>query len=181
MALAALLLSLERVAYALVCHDPAAFRRWCSRPPVSRLGSPVDVVAWLFGGFKLLQLSVFAGWHLWYGDGSLLPHSREPWVLGSGALLVVLGQALNLSVFRRLGKAGVFYGNRLGGGAPWCTAFPFTWFDHPQYVGTVLAIWGLFVLFRFPAPDWIVLPVIETVYYALGAWAEHERPSREPA
>jgi hypothetical protein len=43
---------------------------------------------------------------------------------------------------------------------------------HPQYVGTVLAIWGLFLAVRFPHDDWYVLPVLETVYYAAGAYFE---------
>jgi methylene-fatty-acyl-phospholipid synthase len=89
--------------------------------------------------------------------------------MAGAALLVIVGQALNVSVFYRLGSEGVFYGRRFGRPVSWIRAFPFSWTDHPQYVGTVLTIWGVFLFMRFPNPDWIVLPALETVYYALGA------------
>jgi protein-S-isoprenylcysteine O-methyltransferase Ste14 len=93
-------------------------------------------------------------------------------VLLVGAALVVLGQSLNLMVFARLGRVGVFYGNRLGHHVRWCQGFPFSWIRHPQCVGTVLAIWGLFVLLRYPAPDWAALPLLETLYYTIGSCLE---------
>jgi methylene-fatty-acyl-phospholipid synthase len=55
---------------------------------------------------------------------------------------------------------------------PWCRAFPFSVLQHPQYVGTVLSIWGFFLVMRFPHDDWYLLPIVETVYYALGAYFE---------
>ena len=80
-----------------------------------------------------------------------------------------------MSVFNRLGKVGVFYGNQVRATTvSWCRRFPFTWFEHPQYVGTVLAIWGFFFLMRFPAPDWILVPLLESVYYAAGARLERD-------
>ena len=96
-----------------------------------------------------------------------------------GAALVLAGQVLNLSVFVVLGRSGVFYGNRLGQPVPWCEGFPFSWIRHPQYVGTVLTIWGIFVITRYPAPDWPVLPLLETVYYALGSLLE-QAPAAAP-
>jgi len=53
-----------------------------------------------------------------------------------------------------------------------CRAFPFSLLSHPQYVGTVLTIWGAFLLLRFPHDDWYALPVLETIYYTAGAWFE---------
>jgi len=47
---------------------------------------------------------------------------------------------------------------------PWCGAFPFSIVAHPQYVGTVLTIWGVFLILRFPHGDWLVLPALETLY-----------------
>lgn len=168
----AALLSLERLTYAAVWRAPNAFRRWSERH--GRDGSAIDTLAILFGGFKLLQVLVFIAWCLAQNNGSLKPYSSDLRVLLAGALLVVAGQALNLSVFRVLGKVGVFYGNRLGHYVPWRQTFPFTWFDHPQYVGTVLTIWGFFVLMRFPAPDWVFIPVLETIYYIVGAYFERD-------
>lgn len=169
---AALLLSLERLFYVWVSRIPDAFRTWCDHPAVAALGEPVEVLQNLFYGFKALQGVVFFGWCYWQGDGAPWACGGDVAVLGTGVCLVVIGQLLNVSVFYRLGKVGVFYGNRLGYELPWCRAFPFSWLRHPQYVGTVLAIWGLFLAGRFPHDDWYVLPALETVYYAVGAYFE---------
>src|SRR5262245_53735664 len=50
--------------------------------------------------------------------------------------------------------------------------WPFSLLAHPQYVGTVLTIWGLFLALRFPHDDSYALPVIETLYYAAATWLE---------
>jgi phosphatidyl-N-methylethanolamine N-methyltransferase len=50
--------------------------------------------------------------------------------------------------------------------------FPYSVLSHPQYVGAVLTIWGLFLMLRFPAADWYLLPLLETVYYAAGSCLE---------
>jgi methylene-fatty-acyl-phospholipid synthase len=168
----AVLLSLERVTYAAVWRAPNAFRRWAARHV--RNQSPIDTLAMLFVGFKVLQAGVFLAWCLAHGNGELSPYSSDVRVLLGGTLLIAPGQLLNLSVFRALGKTGVFYGNRLGQPVPWKRTFPFTLFEHPQYLGTVLTIWGFFVLMRFPAPDWLFIPVLETVYYAVGTYFERD-------
>lgn len=168
----AALLSLERLCYAWIWRAPEAFCAWCDRPAVAWVGKPVDVVQKLFYGFKVIQGAVFVGWCYVYGQGALWTLSGNAWSLGLGGILIVVGQILNVSVLYRLGKVGVFYGNKLGYETPWCRAFPFTLLQHPQYVGTVLSIWGLFLLMRFPHDDWYLLPLVETVYYALGAYVE---------
>ncbi|MEZ5287974.1 MAG: hypothetical protein R2712_24900 [Vicinamibacterales bacterium] len=81
------------------------------------------------------------------------------------------GQLLNLGVFARPGVTGVFYGNRLGHEVPG-PRLPLHRIPVLQYVGTVLSIWGLFLVLRYPASDWAVLPLLESVYYALGAIVE---------
>ena len=83
-------------------------------------------------GFKVLQAAVFVGWCLIHADGDLRPYSSDVQVLAGGIVLIAAGQLLNLSVFRALGKTGVFYGNRLGQPVPWQRRFPFTWFEHPS-------------------------------------------------
>jgi methylene-fatty-acyl-phospholipid synthase len=70
---------------------------------------------------------------------------------------------------------GVFYGNRFGDDVPWCDSFPFSVTAHPQYVGTVLTIWGLFLATRFPHPDWCILPAVATMFYATSAHLESRR------
>ena len=44
-------------------------------------------------------------------------------------------------------------------------------------MGTVFTIWGVFLLLRFSHDDLYALPVLETVYYAAGAWLEVPRVS----
>lgn len=174
--LAAALLSVERIAYVLIWRNPDGFKRWSRRWTTSGVDGPVGLLAILFAAFKVIQIVVFVAWHLTFGDGTLWPQTRDAKVIAAGALLIGMGQALNVSVFRRLGRVGVFYGNKFGHAVAWCRTFPFTWFEHPQYVGTVLAIWGFFLMMRCPSPDWIVLPLLESVYYAAGA-----RLERDPA
>jgi methylene-fatty-acyl-phospholipid synthase len=171
LAWAAGLLSLERATYVWIARAPDAFRRLCARRPVSRLGEPIAVVEKLFCGFKVLQVAVFLGWCYLHGDGSLMPRAGAL-ALALGAAAIVAGQVLNLGVFYRLGRAGVFYGDRLGYRIPWCRAFPFSWFAHPQYVGTMLTIWGGFLIVRAPHDDWYLLPALETAYYVVGAALE---------
>jgi methylene-fatty-acyl-phospholipid synthase len=64
----------------------------------------------------------------------------------------------------------------------WTQGFPFSLFKHPQYVGTVLSIWGFFLVARYPQDDWWLLPALETIYYGIGAVLEdapHRRPLEE--
>lgn len=167
--IAAALLSLERICYVWVWQAPASFRAVCRHPIGASFGEPVAVLQKLFYCFKGIQVAVFVGWCYLYGHGSLSPLHGDGVALGAGGILIVAGQILNLGVFYRLGTVGVFYGNKLGYEIPWCRAFPFSLLRHPQYVGTVLSIWGFFLARCFPHGDWYVLPMLETVYYVLGA------------
>jgi methylene-fatty-acyl-phospholipid synthase len=165
---AAIVLSIERISYAWIWRQPDAFRTLCAISSVKG-GDPVRVLKLLFYGFKILQGAVFVGWCFAYGEGVLWPLDGSPASLAAGAALVSAGQILNAAVFFRLGTTGVFYGERFGLVTAWCREFPFSLFEHPQYVGTTLSIWGLFLMMRFPHEDWYVLPLLETAYYALGA------------
>ena len=171
-AIAAALLSIERVCYIRVWRRPEEFRAiWRGLAPSDAAASPVDGLRYLFYSFKALQLGVFAWWCWIFGSGSALA-VRSPAALAAGAALTAAGQALNIVVFKRLGRIGVFYGNRFGYSVPWVRQFPFSVLKHPQYAGALLSIWGLFLMMRFPGADWWVLPVLETIYYAIGATIE---------
>ena len=161
---------MERLAYAWIWRHPEEFRAWCDRVTVDGI-RPVDGLRYLFYGFKVLQLAVFAGWCYLHG-GRLVRFDAGAGPIAAGALLIGIGQLLNFAVFYRLGNIGVFYGNRFGHLSLSCRRFPFSIFEHPQYVGAVLSIWGLFLILRFPHEDWIALPLLETAYYYLGARAE---------
>jgi phosphatidyl-N-methylethanolamine N-methyltransferase len=169
----AVVLAIERVAYAAIWQRPDAFARASRR--LAPAIDPVDALSALFAAFKVLQATVFVAWCLVH-SGSLARASDSLAGLVAGGALLAVGQVLNLAVFARLGRVGVFYGSRLGHVVPWCRGFPFSWIRHPQYVGTVLSIWGFFVVMRWPAPDWAAIPLLETAYYLVGGLLEQASP-----
>ena len=57
-------------------------------------------------------------------------------------------QALNIGIYRAIGHEGVYYGFKLGHTIPWHDGFPFNLVPHPQYVGSVLTVWGVVALVR---------------------------------
>jgi phosphatidyl-N-methylethanolamine N-methyltransferase len=171
--IAAILLALERACYIAVWRQPTRFQDAVSGW-MGPAAEPVAALANLFTLFKVIQATVFLGWCLHFGGGRLLPADAAPAVLATGVALIVVGQVLNAAVFVRLGVTGVFYGNRFGHAVRWRYGFPFSWLRHPQYVGTVATIWGIFLALRFPHADWIVLPILETAYYVIGAFLEDD-------
>jgi phosphatidyl-N-methylethanolamine N-methyltransferase len=178
--IAAALLSLERISYIGIARAPRAFSRWCAGPWVARFGDPVAVVQKLFVAFKTLQLLVFVGWCYAHEGASWRSSDQDALVLAVAVVAGGIGQFLVLTVFYRLGRAGVFYGDRLGHDVPWCHGFPFSVLSHPQYVGTVLTIWAFFLATRFPHADWYLLPALETIYHVAGATLERAPTRREP-
>ena len=169
---AACLLAVERIAYVLISRYPERVRAWCAKRGVGPRGEPVRVIRALFVGFKAIQIGVFVTWIHLHGGGTLRTLDSGLLAIAAGSVFIAVGQTLNLGVFLRLGSAGVFYGNRFGHHVTRCRTFPFSVLSHPQYVGTVLSIWGLFMIMRFPHPDWYLLPALETAYYGLGARLE---------
>ena len=175
LAIAAVLLAPERVCYIVIARAPDAFLRLCVRRGWTRWGSPIAVVEWLFYTFKGLQLSVFVAWCAIHAGELPIPSFSDPRVVGLAAALVIAGQLLVVATFYRLGRTGVFFGDQLGYAVRHCREFPFSLLSHPQYVGTLLTIWGGFLLVRFPHDDWYALPVLETIYYFAGMWLEVRR------
>ena len=119
-------------------------RRGPSRGSVT----PVIIVGALFGACKVVQISrvpCLVALRARVGRDLATDLGRDG-ARGGRDVMVVVGQALNFGVFYRLGAIGVFFGDRLGHEVPWCRAFPFSWIAHPQYAGTVLTIWGLFLV-----------------------------------
>jgi len=82
------------------------------------------------------------------------------------------GQALNVSVFHRLGKIGVFYGNKLGYRIPWSRKFPKASPVCWRIADDLGFLLSDALVMRFPYDDWYLLPVLETVYYGFGAYFE---------
>ena len=172
LAIAALLLAPERACYIAIACASDAFLRLCARRRWTRANGPTAVVERLFYLFKGLQLTVFIAWCYVHGGGFPLPVLEDPFVVALAAVLVVAGQTLVVATFYRLGRTGVFFGDQLGYAVRRCHEFPFSLLSHPQYVGTMLTIWGGFLLVRFPHDDWYALPTLETIYYLAGMWLE---------
>jgi methylene-fatty-acyl-phospholipid synthase len=170
--LAAILLSIERIAYIWAWRYPESFREFCERAPGGLLDEPITALRRLFYVFKAIQISVFLARCYHFGNGSLVFGRESALPVAAGAILLVVGQTLNLGVFYRLGTVGVFYGNRFGRDLPWCDEFPFSMLNHPQYTGALISIWGFFIATCFPRPDWFLLPLLETLYYCVGALLE---------
>lgn len=171
---AIVLLSVERFFYIWLCREPARFAAWCRMPWSGRRFDPVLGVEVMFYVFKAVQLFVVIWWCFAFG-GRFWPPAAGSMAIIVGTLLLGSGQLLSLAAFHRLGQIGVFYGGQFGNPVTWQSGFPFSWFDHPQYVGAVASIWGTMLILRYPAPDWIVLPMIATIYYWLGARLESYR------
>lgn len=168
----AVLLSFERITYFLVSRYPNYWCRLCLRSPLASFGGPVDVLNGLFYGFKFIQAAVFLYWWGFYGDTWLPIPTAESIGLVLGGGLIAVGILLNSLVFSKLGRTGVFYGAQMGYDVPWIRGFPFSVLRHPQYLGALVCIWGLFVVMRFPNDDWFYLPLLETALYAWGAYNE---------
>lgn len=79
-------------------------------------------------------------------------------------------QTLNISMYNAIGKKGVYYGEKLGSKVPWCTSFPFSVVSHPQYVGSVLSVWGVFALVQAQGPStlWVVATYWSALYVVTG-------------
>ena len=96
---------------------------------------PVSVFAKLEVAFKLSQLGVL--W-LYLGDGGRAAalasvQSAPAWCWQVGVALILVGQTLNLAIYRAIGNDGVYYGFKLGRTVPWCSGFPFNiGLRHPQ-------------------------------------------------
>eukprot|EP00891_Asterochloris_glomerata_P001017 jgi/Astpho2/1017/Aster-00840 len=101
---------------------------------------------------SLLKVVQFTALALWYNvnDHKLDPRLTAPSQLLVAVLLIGAGQLFNFSTFKAIGEPG------LGHKVPWCTGFPFNVVRHPQYVGSVLSIWGGVILAFHQSPPGLV-------------------------
>lgn len=169
-----LLLSLEKMCYMFVFNHPQCFKRF-SEGFINQPEPPVKLLGYFLSAFKIIQLGVFVyWWHITSGLNIFQNTSNMP-VMIIGLILIVSGQALNFSVFHKIGNTGVLYGKQFGYPVPWVTSFPYSVLKHPQYVGTLISIWGAFLVMNFSYEYWYAIPAVESVLYILGAEQEHVR------
>jgi protein-S-isoprenylcysteine O-methyltransferase Ste14 len=175
--LALCVLSPQSITYSLAMLRPRALET-----PLTRLSGnssdPVEGLRRLFLAFKAVQVVAVLGWTVWFGDLLAGPTASLPVVL-AGAALFLAGQGLVFAGWRRLGTEGVLYGAHFGRDIPWVRGFPFSWVRHPLYVGAWMTVWGALLVLRYPNPDWVVIPLIETCNYLLVLVVE-ELPASRP-
>lgn len=84
------------------------------------------------------------------------------------------GQALNVGIFRAIGRDGVYYGARLGRRIPWVKGWPFdAALAHPQYAGSAMSVWAGALLMGSARPaGTAVLVVYWTLLYVITALME---------
>ncbi len=168
-ALAVASLSLLYLMHYAIWFAPAAFAKACARAPLRYLAShPVEVFARLEMLGKLWHLATVA---LFLGTDGIAAAAAAAadapmWCWRVGALYVLVGQGLNVSIYRAIGNAGVYYGFKLGRPVPWCTSFPFNvGLRHPQYVGVVLTLFG--ILLPLASDAMVLNGFVQLIY----AWA----------
>ena len=145
--LAMVLLAFERMVYTIVWLFPAHFvhfAKTCLRPVLIHVGKdqPLDCIVFLFYVSKVFQFGSLFGYYFAIGPLPALA-SISTFRLVLGTQLFLVGQLLNAAIYNAIGKAGVYYGYKIGVPVPWCTGFPFNVFTmHPQYAGVCLSIFG---------------------------------------
>jgi hypothetical protein len=174
--LAVAALSIERLCYTWVHTFSESFVRFSKTSMGKRMGdTPLDVVFSIFCINKCIQIGTFVLWYhyviAWHSPFSIgftfANVTRFQWVCFMHG--IVLGQGLNSAIYRAIGKAGVYYGYRLGIEVPWVTGFPFNvGFPHPQYLGTCVTVIGVNVMVATPthlAAGWLNLTMVQVLYY----------------
>lgn len=138
--LAVVIVLTQPILYAYVWTKPKDFAQACKQAPLKFAGGhAVDVFAVLVPIAKLGQQAAVLQW-----AGVPLTKSGVQSVVSLIAgntialAMLLLGQALNYATFKAIGKAGVYYGSKLGKAVPWSSKFPYnTGLMHPQYVGNL--------------------------------------------
>eukprot|EP00884_Botryococcus_braunii_P006396 jgi/Botrbrau1/15758/Bobra.4_1s0122.1 len=139
--------------YAFVWLHSPTWRRWCGDKAVQTF----RLVA--IAG-KGLQLVVTVLWldSVTKNFEYKVPVDME--LLGIGIIATTVGQVLNVKTFDAIGAVGVYYGVKLGHRVEWNDGFPFNVVSHPQYVGSVLTVWGLLLGAKSIYPT---IPLISTM------------------
>ena len=105
--------------------------------------TPIFLLTFLSIFQKLLQYNLIIYYSIL--NNTIIPYVEDFNIIN--LLLIITGQALNVSVYKKLGAKGVYYGNRLGYNLPYITTFPYNLgIKNPQYVGCILTLCGLYPL-----------------------------------
>lgn len=143
------------VLYSAAWCRPRAFAAW------ARPREPEVAMGLLSDGIKVVQFALLAAVTDW-GVAARAPAAA--WA--TFGVLVGVGQLLNLAVYYRLGRRGVYYGVRFGRRIPWVTSFPYSHLRHPQFTGTSLCVVGLAATTALPLAP-LLFWLVTYVYCAL--------------
>ena len=116
---------------------------------------------------KLVQFASIAAATDWAAAAALPPAA-----VTAALALVAIGQHLNLLVYARLGRDGVYYGARFGKAVPWVTAYPYSAMRDPQYVGCIVTLLGAAAVAPLEVVTWWA------ANYAYLMWAEAQSPGQ---
>ncbi|KAK3259109.1 hypothetical protein CYMTET_23313 [Cymbomonas tetramitiformis] len=136
---------------------------------------PVYKFAYIAWVIKIIQLTSLAIWYMAVGVPSVSTFGYVQ--LAVGFALFAFGQFLNMSMVKAIGVKGVYYGTRLGLNIPWCTDFPFNVFDHPQYIGSVLSYWGMFLMpmtATHAQQGLVALFAVPPLFYSISGYIESQ-------
>jgi len=170
------LLMIERLTYTWVHTFTGSYIKFANSSVGKMLGSkPLDVVLNLFFINKTVQMGTFIGWYFymidfespWQRGFSFEAVTRLQWVMLFQAFAV--GQTLNYAIYKKIGKAGVYYGYRLGIDVPWVTGYPFNvGIPHPQYIGSCITCIGVNAFCACPihlANGWLSITAWQCIAY----------------
>ena len=82
-------------------------------------------------------------------SGLIINYTPSMVLLGPKLSVGICGQILNTSVYYKLGKVGVYYGNLFGYNIPRCTTFPFDMINHPQYTGCIMSLISIALIYPY--------------------------------
>ncbi|KAK9787879.1 hypothetical protein WJX73_007648 [Symbiochloris irregularis] len=162
-------LAAPHLLYSFIWFFPKIWLRWFGKEAVT-------VFSYIAACGKVLQFGAMVAWlTLSAGKGLWLDVTQVRAVQWAVFFVLFLGgQVLNGGVYRAIGKNGVYYGFKLGKKIPWCSGFPFNVVAHPQYIGSVITIWGIVALLWGQAPAGFgKLAWYWTCLYAVTALQEH--------
>ncbi|GFH56982.1 hypothetical protein CTEN210_13458 [Chaetoceros tenuissimus] len=123
---------------------------------------------------KVFQFGVCI-YDLFFRSSISSPLNVDPLQLLLGLALIVMGQGLNVAVFKALGGIGVYYGYEFGYKVKRVSCFPYnvSWISDPQYWGVVFTIWGIYLCFDV---NDFTFPLLETFWYLCSMkFLEHTR------
>lgn len=150
---------LPHMMYALIWKRPGLWLRCCNC--ISDRISPTYACEKLGKTWKIIQYIVLIHvilQHETWSDMYFRISSTSITILFQAAVLISIGQILNISVYVQLQSFGVYYGPVLEHPIPWVKGFPFNVVgSHPQYIGCILSVIGIGILFPHLYLVWVLI------------------------